>query len=230
MASKYLNIFIVPCLLCFFSCGQIEHDECTTSKPYRFTVPVHTYTTQSPLQIGDTVHVSFAFSSKMIDDTDGKEYDLKDYDDFITSIQLYRLEEVRNNPYFFDFSDTCCINAQTRSTYKNFVDWEKRYYGSITFDLIYDLQTDQYIGNVSFIMKVNGFYFFRVTNHDNSFVSGTFPEKCNNRSVKLFVKQQGEGNFDLLRNKLYPNVGDSGVEFVKYIFDNQEGGFAFEVK
>ena len=48
----------------------------------------------------------------MKDEADGKVYDLKDFKDFLPAVRLYRVEENVKDPYFFAFSDTCCMYVQ----------------------------------------------------------------------------------------------------------------------
>ena len=113
--SKFPTIFGIVGIVGCFSCGPIAtiiHEECTTVKPYQFFVPVSTVSTNKILQKGDTIFINFEFSSKMKDEADGKVYDLKDFKDFLPAVRLYRVEENVKDPYFFEFSDTCCMYVQ----------------------------------------------------------------------------------------------------------------------
>jgi len=231
--SKYFIFYSMLILLSGYSCGPIAtviHEECTTVVPYQFNVPVNTYSSQNILQTGDTITVKFEFSSKMKDESDGKIYELKDFKDFYPAIRLYHVESNTKNPYFFDFSDTCCIEVGNLFVDHYLPEKETRKDAGIGFDFIYHQNDDTFNGSVSFIMKQKGIYYFKISSESKADFTGPFPGKCNTRLVYFDFNQQSNGYFDLIRS-IYDSIckSESCYEGFKREY-NKEGGFAFEVK
>jgi len=231
--SKYFIFLSLVGLLSCYSCGPIAtviHEECTSVVPYQFNVPVNTYTSRNMLQIGDTITVRFEFSSKMKDESDGKIYELKDFKDFRPAIRLYHVENVTQNPYFFDFSDTCCIEVGNLFVDHYLPERETRKDAGIGFDFIYHQSSETFNGSVSFILKRKGIYYFKINSESKADFTGPFPGKCNTRLVYFDFNQHSDGNFDLIRS-IYDTIckSESCYNEFKGQF-NVEGGFAFEVK
>ncbi len=226
----FYSLFV---LLSLYSCGHIAtiiHEECTTVKPYQFNIPVKTLPSRSVFQVGDTVAINFNFNAKIKDQTDGNFYDFKNAKAFYPVIRLYRLEESVKNPFFFDFSDTCCIHADNLLVDHNLQDRESRNDAGLSFDYIYDQSDDAFYGKVSYIMKENGIYYFKINILESRQGISYFPNKCGTRLVDFYCNQQTDGNFDLVKNFIYPNG-------IPYYIDNigkqqfiADGGYAFEVK
>ena len=163
--SKFPTIFGIVGIVGCFSCGPIAtiiHEECTTVKPYQFFVPVSTVSTNKILQ------------------KDGKVYYLKDFKDFLPAVRLYRVEENVKDPYFFEFSDTCCMYVQ------------------------------------------------------NMFVDHYLPDKARRKDAGMLVyidfRQQSDGNYELVKNYIYPNGIPFYIDTVGKDTFNKEGGYAFEVR
>ncbi len=230
---KYFSFWGLIALTSCFSCGPIAtviHEECTTAKPYEFEIPVVTEPTDAQLSVGDTVSLNFSFSSKIKDKIDGKIYDLKDFKDFYPAIRFYHIEDSIRNPYFFEFSDTCCIKGQNVFVDHYLPDKDRRKDAGIGFDFIYESDKDIFVSKVSFILKKKGIYYFKISSESKADLTGPFPGKCNTRLVYFNFKQSTDGNFDLVKNFIYPNglpeiIDDFGRG--QFITD---GGYAFEVK
>ena len=230
--SKFPTIFGIVGIVGCFSCGPIAtiiHEECTTVKPYQFFVPVSTVSTNKILQKGDTIFINFEFSSKMKDEADGKVYDLKDFKDFLPAVRLYRVEENVKDPYFFEFSDTCCMYVQNMFVDHYLPDKARRKDAWIGFDFLYDPKSDLFRGSLAFKMQKKGIYYFKISS-ENRDISGPFPGKCGTRLVYIDFRQQSDGNYELVKNYIYPNGIPFYIDTVGKDTFNKEGGYAFEVR
>lgn len=229
-----LIVYSLVLLLNFYSCGPIAtviHEECTTVVPYQFNIHVKAKPAIGTYQLGDTIFINFEFNAKMKDQADGKLYDLKDFKDFYPAIRLYRLDESIKNPYFFDFSDTCCLNVENLFVDHYLPERETRKDAGLGFDFIYDQSKDSFHAKVAFIMKKKGIYYFKISSESKADLTGPFPGKCNTRLVYFGFNQQTDGNFDLVKS-IYTSIckaDASCYEEFKREF-NKEGGYAFEVK
>jgi hypothetical protein len=234
LREVYVLIFCFILVLGYFSCGPIAtviHEECTTAKPYVFEFPVVTEPSGTKLSVGDTVSIDFSFSSKAKDATDGKIYDLKDFLSFEPEIRLYHIEDSIRNPYFFEFSDTCCTQAKNLFVDHYLPDRDRRKDAGIGFDFVYVPDRDIFESKVSFILKKKGIYYFKITSGSIPELTGPFPGKCNTRLVYIGFNQQSDGNFDLIKSLYVPICKNdaSCYEEFKGQF-NLDGGYAFEVK
>jgi hypothetical protein len=149
---------------------------------------------------------------------------------FILSFGCTVWKESVKNPFFFDFSDTCCSHVDNLLVDHNLQDRESQNDAGLSFDYIYDQSDDAYYGKVSYIMKENGIYYFKINILESRQGISYFPNKCGTRLVDFYCNRQTDGNFDLVKNFIYPNG-------ISYYIDNigkqqfmADGGYTFEVK
>ena len=226
----YLTLSILG-LISFYSCGPIAtvlHEECTTALPYEFTIPVKTVPNRTQMNVNDTITVLFDFDAQMVDATERRNYNLKD---FYPAIRLFKLDGTNKNPFFFDFSDTCHIDVDNLFIDHYTPDRATRNDAGLGFDFKYNALSDKFTARISYVMYEKGIYYFKINSESKREFTGSFPGKCNSRPVDIIVVQQADGNFDLVKS-IYTNICNEDstcYEEFKREF-NKNGGYAFEVK
>ncbi|MFZ1456137.1 MAG: hypothetical protein WAT22_17900 [Saprospiraceae bacterium] len=78
-------------------------------------------------------------------------------------------------------------------------------------------------------MQKKGIYYFKISS-ENRDISGPFPGKCGTRLVYIDFRQQSDGNYELVKNYIYPNGIPFYIDTVGKDTFNKEGGYAFEVR
>ncbi len=228
----YLTLSILG-LISFYSCGPIatvSHEECTTALPYEFTIPVKTVPNRTQMNVNDTITVLFDFDAQMVDATERRNYNLKDFKDFYPAIRLFKLDGTNKNPFFFDFSDTCHIDVDNLFIDHYTPDRATRNDAGLGFDFKYNALSDKFTARISYVMYEKGIYYFKINSESKREFTGSFPGKCNSRPVDIIVVQQTDGNFDLVKSYIYPNGIPSVIDDIGKSQYENEGGYAFEVK